>query len=112
MWLVLHHFVWDGYETRPHEEVNPNGIFELLTDPDLVSRNIVANLYMSAGMTIMMSVAMALPMLLASYYNSYDETGGRLDKMMAPEREPGAAQSLHIGAQFNLCFSQLHPELQ
>lgn len=85
MWLVMHHFVWDGYETRPHEEVDPNGIFEMLTDPDLVSRNIVANLYMSAGMTIMMSVAMALPMLIASYYNSYDDTGRRSEDKVAPK---------------------------
>ena len=41
----------------------------------IVSRNIAANLYMSAGMTIMMSVTMAVPMLLVSYFNGYGDRG-------------------------------------
>ena len=42
---------------------------------ELLPRNIVANLYMSAGMTIMMSLTMAIPMLLVSQYNSYENRG-------------------------------------
>ena len=75
LWICMHYMFWDGYDTRPHEEVDANGIYQIMTDPDLVSRNIVANLYMSAGMTIMMSVTMAIPMLLVSYYNSYGDRG-------------------------------------
>ena len=75
LWICMHYMFWDGYDTRPHEEVNANGIYEIMTDPDLVSRNIVANLYMSAGMTLMMSVTMAVPMLLVSYYNDYGDRG-------------------------------------
>ena len=40
MWVCMHYLVWDEHDTRPHEEVNANGgIYEIMTDPDLVSRD-------------------------------------------------------------------------
>ena len=47
--LLLHFLTWDPKRIRPEEEINIPQVVNTLTDPEQVSRNIVANLVMTAG---------------------------------------------------------------
>ena len=41
LWIGLHYIFWDDRDTRLHEEVNANSIYEIMTDPDLVTRGAI-----------------------------------------------------------------------
>ena len=50
VFLVLLYFLtFDNSKMRPEEEINIPSIVNQLTDPEVVSRNIIANLVITAG---------------------------------------------------------------
>ena len=47
--VVLYFLTYDNADMRPEEEINFPSIIEQLTDPEIVTRNIIANLVITAG---------------------------------------------------------------
>merc|ERR1719323_1361179 len=61
--VVLYFLTYDNADMRPEEEINFPSIVEQLTDPEIVTRNIIANLVITAGTTVAVTVFMAVPTL-------------------------------------------------
>ena len=46
---MVHALTWDYDDTRPEEEVNFERIFEMASDPQSVTRNLVSNVVIGGG---------------------------------------------------------------